>query len=237
MKKIIVTGCSKGIGASITETLIANEYKVVGVSRTINSTIKNFNLSKNFSHFKVDLTNKNELNTFIELFNHEPIYGLINNAGIGLDGILATLPESDIDNLIALNLKVPIILCRSMSRNIIKYKNKARIINISSIISQSGYNGLSVYSATKSGLNGLTISLARELGRTGTTVNAILPGYIKTDMSSKLKEKQLNQIIRRTPLGQLVESNDVAELANFLLSPSANSITGQLIRIDGGISS
>ena len=123
-----------------------------------------------------------------------------------------------------------------MSRNIIKNKTAGRIINISSIISERGYNGLSVYSSTKSGLNGLTISLARELGRTGTTVNSILPGYIKTDMTNKLGESQINQILRRTPLGKLPDPEDISSLVNYLLSTEAKSITGQLIKVDGGIS-
>lgn len=236
MKKVILTGCSKGIGKSITEVLLESNYFVLGISRQNNTFTKNMiNQYKNFEYIEADLSDDNVLKKVLEEFDKEPIYGLINNAGIGLDGILATLPVSDIDKLISLNLRVPILLSRAMSRNIVKSKISGRIVNISSIISQNGYNGLSVYSATKSGLNGLTISLARELGRTGTTVNAILPGYIKTEMTNKLNEKQLEQIIRRTPLGKLTETNDIAYLVEFLLSDKATSITGQLIKVDNGI--
>ena len=133
-----------------------------------------------------------------------------------------------------INLHSSILLSRFFSRNIIKYKTSGRIINISSIISDRGFNGLSVYSATKAGLNGLTLSLARELGRTGTTVNAILPGFIETEMSSGLNDKQLNQILKRTPIGKLAEKSDISSLVEYLLSEDASSITGQLIKIDGG---
>lgn len=236
MKKVIVTGCSKGIGASITRELLNSNYFVIGCSRNENEFIlETSNTFENFLHIKSDLTDASSLNKVLDIFNQEAIYGLINNAGLGLDGILATIPDKDIDKLISLNLKVPILLSRSMSRNIIKYKTEARIINISSIISQSGYNGLSVYSSTKAGLNGLTISLARELGRTGTTVNAILPGYIKTEMTNKLSDKQLNQIIKRTPLGKLVKTEDISAIVKFLLSKEAGSVTGQLIKVDSGI--
>lgn len=236
MKKVVVTGCSSGIGASITKELLDSNYYVIGCSRSESEFISDTkNTFENFLHIKSDLTEASSLNKVLEIFNHESIYGLINNAGLGLDGILATIPDIDIDKLISLNLKAPILLSRSMSRNIIKFKTEARIINISSIISQSGYNGLSVYSATKAGLNGLTISLARELGRTGTTVNAILPGYIKTEMTNKLSDNQLNQILKRTPLGKLAKTEDISSIVKFLLSNEAGSITGQLIKVDGGI--
>lgn len=236
MKKIILTGCSKGIGKSITNNLLKNKFFVIGISRNSNNFIEKVkNDNKNFEHIEADLLDDNDLNKVLEVFDKHNLYGLINNAGVGLDGILATLPIKDIDKLISLNLRVPILLSRAMSRNIVKNKTTGRIINISSIISQNGYNGLSVYSATKSGLNGLTLSLARELGRTGTTVNAILPGYIKTDMTNKLSDKQLDQIVRRTPLGKLTDTDDVANIVEYLVSKKAKSVTGQLIKVDNGI--
>ena len=223
MKKIILTGCSKGIGKSITNNLLKNKFFVIGISRNSNNFIEKVkNDNKNFEHIEADLLDDNDLNKVLEVFDKHNLYGLINNAGVGLDGILATLPIKDIDKLISLNLRVPILLSRAMSRNIVKNKTTGRIINISSIISQNGYNGLSVYSATKSGLNGLTLSLARELGRTGTTVNAILPGYIKTDMTNKLSDKQLDQIVRRTPLGKLTDTDDVANIVEYLVSKKQN---------------
>ena len=174
MKKIILTGCSKGIGKSITNNLLKNKFFVIGISRNSNNFIEKVkNDNKNFEHIEADLLDDNDLNKVLEVFDKHNLYGLINNAGVGLDGILATLPIKDIDKLISLNLRVPILLSRAMSRNIVKNKTTGRIINISSIISQNGYNGLSVYSATKSGLNGLTLSLARELGR-GNTVTALI---------------------------------------------------------------
>ena len=236
MKKIILTGCSKGIGKSITNNLLKNKFFVIGISRNSNNFIEKVkNDNKNFEHIEADLLDDNDLDKVLEVFDKQNLYGLINNAGVGLDGILATLPIKDIDKLISLNLRVPILLSRAMSRNIVKNKTTGRIINISSIISQNGYNGLSVYSATKSGLNGLTLSLARELGRTGTTVNAILPGYIKTDMTNKLSDKQLDQIVRRTPLGKLTDTDDVANIVEYLVSKKAKSVTGQLIKVDNGI--
>jgi 3-oxoacyl-[acyl-carrier protein] reductase len=111
-----------------------------------------------------------------------------------------------------------------------------RIINISSIIGSRGYNGLSVYSATKAGLDGVTRSLARELGQRQITVNSVAPGYMQTDMSSGLGEDRLKQIVRRTPMNKLAVIEDIIPLVKFLLSESAGMITGQTIMVDGGIS-
>ena len=135
MKKIILTGCSKGIGKSITNNLLKNKFFVIGISRNSNNFIEKVkNDNKNFEHIEADLLDDNDLNKVLEVFDKHNLYGLINNAGVGLDGILATLPIKDIDKLISLNLRVPILLSRAMSRNIVKNKTTGRIINISSII-------------------------------------------------------------------------------------------------------
>jgi 3-oxoacyl-[acyl-carrier protein] reductase len=111
-----------------------------------------------------------------------------------------------------------------------------RIVNISSIIGTRGYNGLTVYSATKAGIDGFTRSLAREVGRRQITVNAVAPGYMETEMSSGLSNGQKSQIVRRTPLNRLAGLQDVLPLICFLLSDQAQMITGQTILVDGGIS-
>ena len=234
-KTILLTGASRGIGLDIVNTLIKKDYELVVCSRTLSPELKKI-ISQNSSveYFKVDLGSKQSIDPFLNSIKDKQFYGLINNAGYVREGILASLPEVEIDKMISVNLKSAIIMSRFFSRNIIKHKTSGRIINISSIISKRGFNGLSVYAATKAGLNGLTLSLARELGRTGTTVNAVLPGFIETDMSSGLSDHQLNQILRRTPIKKLVEKKDVSSMVEYLLSDNASSITGQLIKIDGG---
>ncbi len=108
------------------------------------------------------------------------------------------------------------------------------IINISSIIGERGFSGLAGYAATKAGMLGMTRALARELGPRNIRVNAIAPGYLDTEMSQELSETQRSQIVRRTPLGRLGKIDDITPVADFLLSPSAAFITGQVITVDGG---
>jgi len=111
-----------------------------------------------------------------------------------------------------------------------------RIINISSIVGLSGYRGLSVYSATKAALDGFSRALARELGSRNITVNSVAPGYLTTEMTEELGEKQRKQIVGRTPMGRMGSSDDVAGAVHFLASDEAGFVTGQVLVVDGGIS-
>jgi len=163
-----------------------------------------------------------------------PIWGLVNNAGMARDGVLATLPEVDIETMIAVNLTGSITAARAFLRTKLERRGPGRIVNISSIIGQRGFTGLSAYSATKAGLDGFTRSLAREVGRLRITVNSVAPGYLDTDMSETLTAGQREQIVRRTPLGRLGKAEDVVPVVRFLLSDEAAFVTGQTLVVDGG---
>jgi 3-oxoacyl-[acyl-carrier protein] reductase len=164
------------------------------------------------------------------------LYGLVNNAGIAGEGILATFPTVDAEHILNVNLISALRMCRLALRCLLAQNRPARIINISSIVGLRGYTGLAAYSASKAGLDGMTRSLAREVGRRAITINSVAPGYLTTDLSASLGPDQRRQIVNRTPLGRLGDVADVAPVVRFLLSEDAAFITGQTLVVDGGIS-
>ena len=150
--------------------------------------------------------------------------------------MIALFDDDALDQVVDLNLKGTVYVTRAASRVMLRQHSGA-IVNISSVVGLSGYRGLSVYSATKAALDGLTRGLARELGSRGITVNSVAPGYLRTEMSHGLDEDQLGQITRRTPLGRLGEPEDVARAVLFLTDPANTYLTGQVIVVDGGLTS
>ncbi len=238
-KHIVVSGGARGLGLELVSDLLKTGYRVSSFSRRKTEAISKLAASYPNALFfeEVDIAEEPILKAYVReaAKQNGTIYGLINNAAVVQEGILATLPEVEIHKMISINLEAAIRLTRlCVSRMLMAAQG--RVLNISSIIGTRGYNGLSVYSATKAGLDGFTRSLAREVGRKKITVNSIAPGYMKTEMSAGLEGKQLEQIVRRTPMRRLAECEDVLPLVRFMLSEGAGFITGQTILIDGGIS-
>ena len=237
MKLIIVTGASKGLGLAICQRLLKEEYKVVGISRSMTDEFSA--LQKEFPEtlFRetYDFANTDDIQKLVRTITkaHGNIYGLINNAALGHDGVLGTMHESQIKELIAVNVEAPILLTKYASRSMLM-KLQGRVINIGSIIASTGFNGLSVYGATKASLSGFTKSLARELGKAKITVNTVAPGYMATAMTSGLEGEKLKSIERRSPLGHLATVEDVAGTVSYLLSDDAKNITGTTITVDAG---
>ena len=236
-KIILISGGTRGLGIEITKLLINNNYKVIVTGRTSNEDIENLiKLNQENIFFEsFDLKNIEKIKNFISNLSKKygRSYGLINNAAVGYDGVLATMHESQISELLKINIEAPILLSKYVSRMML-LNNEGRIINISSIIATTGFNGLSVYGATKSALIGFTKSLSRELGRANITVNCISPGYMETEMTTGLNESKLASIKRRSPMKKLVELEDVAHAAIYLLSNEASSVTGITITVDAG---
>lgn len=237
MDLIIVTGSSKGLGLSICNTLLENNYKVVGISRTKSKEFtKLMEKYEDKLFFKeYDFNDIENIKYLVKEIKKEfgSIYGLVNNAAIGTDGVLGTMHETDISESIRVNIEAPILLTKYVSRAML-IKRRGRIINISSIIASTGFNGLSVYGATKAALGGFTKSLCRELGKANITVNTISPGYMQTDMTSSLQGDKLESIKRRSPLGELAQVDDVSSMVNYVLSSEAKNITGANFTIDAG---
>ena len=241
MRNVIVTGASRGLGLEIAATLAASGYRVIAIARSqseplralIESTRAAGRGAVQFQAF--DLLETARLAQLVSGVRKEvgPLYGLINNAGLGTSGVLAMMREEQIETLVRLNTLSPIILTKHVVRSMMS-ERAGRIINISSVVASTGYQGLSAYSATKAALVGFTRSLAREVGPLGITVNAIAPGFVATEMTSELTGKQRDQLMRRSALRRLPGADDVAAAADFLLSEKAKNITGTTLTVDAG---
>jgi len=234
----VISGASRGLGAAIAAQLLERGHTVSGFARQRTSELEDLERRHpdRILTGVLDITSTESLDSFLAKARGRlgPIFGLVNNAATVQEGILATLPEIEIERMIAVNLTAALRLTRLCVRDMLQNAS-GRVINISSIVGLRGYNGLAVYSATKAALDGLTRSLAREVGCRGITANSIAPGYMKSQMSAGLSKAQHQQIIRRTPLGRLAEFADVVPLVFFLMSEEASFITSQTICVDGGI--
>lgn len=237
MKTIVITGATRGLGLAVASQAVVEGYKVIAVGRTLSSDLED-KIKKNPDTLffeKFDLNEVENIHTFAKQIakTYGRLWGLVNNAALGTDGVLATLHERDIAQLIRVNVEAPILLTKYLMRPMLM--NRAgRIINISSIIATTGFSGLSVYGATKAALSGFTRSLSRELGKAGITVNTVAPGYMETDMTSGLQGEKLESIRRRSPLGHLAKAEDVAHAITYLLSEKAANVTGSTITVDAG---
>lgn len=159
---------------------------------------------------------------------------LVNNAGITRDNLLPSLSVMDIDEVIDVNLKGTIYLTRAFIREFVKQRH-GNIVNISSVVGLMGNKGQANYAASKAGIIGFTKTVAKEYGRRNIRCNAIAPGYIQTEMTAALNEDQTNEIAKQLPLGRLGQPEDVADLALFLAGDSSRYITGEVIKVDGGM--
>ncbi|MBF0118388.1 MAG: SDR family oxidoreductase [Desulfobacterales bacterium] len=234
----VVSGGSKGLGEGIVNSLLCEKNIVATYSRKKTAFIENCikKYPDSFLWEEIDATNFDILNQFTKFIvsRYDKIDILINNAGIGVSGILTLTSDIDIQKAISLNLESVIYLTRACLKSMLKDR-KGCIINISSITGTSGFSGMSIYSATKAALDGFTRSLAREVGGEGIRVNSVAPGYFESDMSNKLTKVQSEQIIRRTPLKRLGNVSDIVGIVRFLISEDASFITGQTFVVDGGL--
>jgi 3-oxoacyl-[acyl-carrier protein] reductase len=241
LRNVIVTGASRGLGLSIAGVLAASGYRVLAIARSeseplrelMAATGKGGSGAVEFHPF--DLLDTAAIAGLVSRLRREagPLYGLVNNAGIGTAGVLAIMRDEHIETLVRLNTLVPMLLSKYVVRSMMS-EHAGRIVNISSVVASTGYHGLSAYSATKASLIGFTRSLAREVGQLGITVNAIAPGFVATEMTRELAPKQREQIIRRSALRRLPEPDDVAAAVDFLLSEKAKNITGTTLTVDAG---
>ena len=242
MHNVLVTGGSRGIGLAIAQRLASSGYNVIAVARRESDDLRKAigaatGQDGGRIHFRTfDLSEIDGIPAFVKGLRDEfgAIYGLVNNAGLGTEGLLATMHNSEIEALTRLNVLSPIILTKYVVRHMMADGAGGRVINMSSIIASTGYNGLSVYGATKAAATGFTRSLAREVGKLGITVNAIAPGFIDTELTHSLGPEQRQRIAGRSALRRLPETGDVASMVEYLLSEGGRNITGTVLTVDAG---
>jgi 3-oxoacyl-[acyl-carrier protein] reductase len=240
-RTVLVTGGSRGLGLAIGQKLAAAGYRAIALARKESKEITAA-IARTESEGRgtlafvpFDLGKVDDIPNLVRGLRKQfgPLYGLVNNAALGLSGTLALMHHSRIEEMMRLNTLSPVVLTKYAMRGMMA-NGSGRIVNVSSIVASTGASGITVYAATKASMVGFTRSLARELGPLGITVNAVAPGILDTEMTHVLTDEQRAQVARRSALNRLAEVGDVADAVEFLLSDKARNITGTVITVDAG---
>lgn len=240
-KIALVTGASRGIGKSIALELashgacvIVNYGQSASAAEEVSKNIENLGGRCRLSGFNVaDFTRvQEEIEKIVDEFGG--LHILVNNAGITRDGLLLRMRESDWDDVLSVNLKGVFNCTKAVSKIMVKQRY-GRIVNITSVVGEIGNAGQSNYSASKAGIIGFTKSAAKELGPRNITVNAVSPGFIETDITKDLSQKIKDAYIAAIPVGRFGKPDDVAKTVAFLVSDEASYITGEVVKVNGGL--
>lgn len=235
----IVTGGSRGIGREIVRRLVADG---AFVAFTYNSSpdlaeglVSELGEERTMS-VKCDVTDGAEIDSLVEkvLSRWGKIHILVNNAGITRDGLVMRMSRQDFDDVITTNLTSAFLATKAVLRPMMS-ERWGRIVNISSVVGLIGNPGQANYVASKAGLAGMTKAMAREVASRNILINCVAPGYIQSDMTDQLNEKQRDAIMGAIPLGRIGSAGDVAAMVSFLSSEDASYITGQVFPVDGGM--
>jgi 3-oxoacyl-[acyl-carrier protein] reductase len=235
MPTAVVTGGLKGIGAAISKKLSDSGIDVVALGRSGADEIAK-SIGSNVSFMKCDVSDFDEVKEVMDSIAKDKgsIDALINNAGVTKDGLIMRMSEKDWDTVLDINLKGVFNTCKAVTRQMMGQRN-GRIVNIGSIVGTTGNAGQTNYSAAKAGLVGLTKSLAKELASRNILVNLVAPGFVQTDMTSKLTEDQVNSFAENIPLKRPGKPEEIANVVEFFVNENSAYVTGQVIHVDGGL--
>jgi 3-oxoacyl-[acyl-carrier protein] reductase len=239
-KVCLVTGSARGIGLAVAEEFARNGAKVV-LSDVLEDALESSVITLSESGADVigivaDVTDPDQVSSLVAGATDR--YGrvdvLVNNAGVTRDTLLLRMAEADWDLVLKVNLKGAFLMTQAVAKVMIKQKS-GKIVSISSVVGLMGNAGQANYSASKAGLLGLTKSAARELAGRGICVNAVAPGFVETEMTSKLSEKAKAAFLDAVPLKRAGQAGDIAAAVLFLSSPASDYITGQVLGVNGGL--
>lgn len=238
-KRIIVTGGSRGIGAQLVRELAISGAQVAFTfSSNESSAQKILESLPGTGHFivKMDVSNETSVNEGVDyiLTKWPEIDGLVNNAGITKDQLLMRMKTEDFDSVINTNLRGTFLMTKALSKIMMKSR-KGSIVNITSVIGETGNAGQANYAASKAGTVGFTKSVAQELASRNVRLNCVAPGFIATEMTEVLPEEVKKSIQTKIPMGRIGEANDVAQAVIFLLSDLSKYITGHTLDVNGGM--
>lgn len=236
---VIVTGASRGIGAAIARRLAAEGYDLALVARNaelLQQVVESLEGAGRFIAVPADVSDAAAATDLVDRVQEEldPIYGLVNNAGITRDTLLLRMSEEQFRQVLDVNLTGTFLLTKAVTQPMMRRKI-GRIVNISSVVGLTGNAGQANYAASKAGVIAFTKSVARELGGRNITVNALAPGFITTDMTADLPDQVKTDMLKSIPLKRFGEGEDIAGAVAFLLSKDAAFITGQTLVVDGGM--
>jgi 3-oxoacyl-[acyl-carrier protein] reductase len=227
----LVTGASRGIGHAIAEQLAKDGAKVIGTSTSAEGAKKVPGIG-----MVLDVRDPTQIEVVINEIQkqHGEIAILVNNAGITRDNLALRMKDAEFDEVIDTNLRAVFRLSRAVMRGMMKAR-WGRIINVTSVVGASGNAGQANYAAAKAAVVGMTKSLARELGSRNITVNCVAPGFIDTDMTSGLPEAARTKMFEEIPLARLGTAQEVADCVAWLASDKASYVTGEVVRVNGGM--
>lgn len=239
----LVTGGSRGIGRAICEalgrrgaTVVVNYAAREDAAQETAAAVQAAGGKAVLSRF--DVADAAAVNDAIKAIGKDQggLDILVNNAGVAINGLVMRFKDEQWDRVLDVNLAGAFYCTRAASMLLLKAKEKGRIVNITSVVGESGNGGQAAYAASKAGIIGLTKALAQELASRGVTVNAVSPGFIETDMTAEhLPDAQRDALLARIPLGRIGTAVEVADCVSFLAGPEASYITGQVLRVNGGM--